>query len=807
MINKYISTQSLLFILLFFLSFNPLQSHAQTQYTLSGYIKDLQTGETLIGANVYNSDNKVEGTSANLYGFYSLTLPEGVYKIEASFLGYSTQQIEIELNKNITFDFKMIEDGIMLEDIIEVTAKRKDQNVESTDMGRVDLSIESIKSLPALLGEVDVLRAIQLLPGVMSSGEINSGLYVRGGGPDQNLILLDEAVVYNTGHLFGFFSVFNPDAIKNTTLHKGSMPAEFGGRLSSVLELAMKEGNNQEWKASGGIGLISSRLTVEGPLVKNKSSILISGRRTYADVLAQPFLKGGDFEGNGYFFYDLNTKINYQFSDKDRIFASGYFGRDVLNYRSTDGLVVDMPWGNATATMRWNHLFSNKLFLNVSAIYNSYNFGIQTEFNNFQSSLYSGINDYNFKLDFDYFPNPKHTIKYGANYTYHTFTPYTVDAQVGETEIDTDTLTQQYAHEAAVYFQDEFSIGKKLKVNAGIRASAFRQVGPYQSIVQTGISQTERDTIQYARGEPIETYFGIAPRLSLRYTIDEQTSLKASYVFSNQYIHLVSNATSTLPTDLWVPSTARVKPQRGEQFSLGLFRNFADNEYEASIEGYYRNMDNQIEFSENYVPALNTNIEDQFVFGSGRSYGLELFLKKRKGRFNGWIGYTLSRTTRKFPDINNGNPFPARYDRTHDLSLVGSYELSDRWQLSGTFVYGTGQALTIPNSFYVIEGWVYSSFDSPRNSYRLKPYHRFDIAATRDLRSPEKKKAKPNFESELVFAIYNIYSRQNPFFVYAAPEINEETGGTGIANGSVDIKLKQVSIFPIIPSVTWNFKF
>ncbi len=796
---KYIFLQ--FFLLLFFTS---NLTHAQTEYTLSGYIKDIQTGETLIGANVYNSENKIQGTSANLYGFYSLTLPEGTYKIEASFLGYSTQQIEIELNKDITFNFKMIEDGILLEEIVEVTAKRKDENVESTDMGRVDLSIESIKSLPALLGEVDVLRAIQLLPGVMSSGEINSGLYVRGGGPDQNLILLDEAVVYNTGHLFGFFSVFNPDAIKNTTLHKGSMPAEYGGRLSSVLDIAMKEGNNQKWEAAGGVGLISSRLTVQGPLIKDKSSILISGRRTYADVLAKPFLKGTNFEGNGYYFYDLNTKINYQFSDKDRIYASGYFGRDVLNYRSTDGFILDMPWGNATATARWNHLFSNKLFMNATAVFNSYDFEVETKFNDFSSSLFSGVNDWNFKLDFDYFPNPKHTIKYGANYTYHKFTPYTIDAQVGETEIDTDTLTQQFAHEAAVYLQDEFSIGNKLKINAGIRASVFQQIGPFQSILQTGISETDRDTLRYAKGEPIETYWGIAPRLSLRYTIDEQTSLKASYVYSNQYIHLVSNATSTLPTDLWVPSSSRVKPQRGEQFSLGYFRNFADNEYEASVEGYYRSLDNQIEFSENYVPELNTNVEDQFVFGEGRSYGLELFLKKRRGRFNGWIGYTLSRTTRQFPDINNGESFPARYDRTHDLSIVGSYKLSDRWQLSGTFVYGTGQALTIPNSFYVIEGWVYSAFDSPRNSYRLKPYHRFDMAATRDLRSPEKKKEKPNFESELVIAVYNAYSRQNPFFVYAVPEAE---GGTDITNGNVNIKLKQVSIFPIIPSVTWNFKF
>ncbi|OWY19310.1 TonB-dependent receptor [Sphingobacteriales bacterium UPWRP_1] len=787
-----------LFFMFLALLFTSVLVKAQQNYTLSGYVRDIGSGETLLGASVYNADNKNQGTATNLYGFYSLTLPAGNYTIEVSFLGFDSQQVAVALNQNKMLNFDLRESAVIINEAITVTATRQDKNVNSTDMGRMDLSVEKIKSLPALGGEVDLIRAIQLMPGVKGSGDVSSGLYVRGGGPDQNLVLLDEAVVYNIGHLFGFFSVFNSDAIKSNTLYKGSMPAMYGGRLSSVLDVSMKDGNNKKYEVAGGIGNISSRLTIEGPIQKDKSSFIIAGRRTYADVLARPFLKGTDFEGNGYYFYDLNLKANYRFSDKDRIFLSGYFGRDVFNFKSTDGFSLKMPWGNSTATLRWNHLFSSKLFMNTTAVYNAYNFGADSRFNDFSSKFYSGVRDWNAKVDFDYFPAANHDIKFGANYTYHTFTPYTLEAVVGDTQINTDELNKQNAHEAALYIQDDFTISDKLKVHIGLRGSLFQQVGPYKTAVfnNDGIPA---DSVFYENGEPIVTYGGIEPRINLRYTLSPSKSLKGGVAVANQYIHLVSNSTALLPTDLWVPSTKMVKPQRGIQYSLGYFQNFKENTYEASVEVYYKSLKNQIEFSEDYYPELNALLENSFVFGQGRAYGVEFFLQKQRGKFTGWIGYTFSRTERSFPDINLGRTFPARYDRTHDLSVVAIYDVSQRWNLGATFVYNTGQAITLPNSFFMMEGWIYTEFDMPRNSYRMKPYHRLDFSATYRLN----KKSDAKFKSDLNFSVYNVYSRLNPFFLYAVPEVSEGSAGTA---GSIDIKLKQVSLFPIIPSITWNFK-
>lgn len=776
------------------------QTNAPNRHTISGYIKDAQSGETLTGAFIYDANNKSAGTTSNLYGFYSLTLPQGQYTLVASFVGYQSVQTSITLDADLTLQIDLKPEGILLEEEVIVTAKRKDANVQSTDMGRVELSIEKIKSLPALFGEVDVVRSLQLLPGIKSAGELSSGFYVRGGGPDQNLILLDEAVVYNTGHLFGFFSVFNSDALKNTTLHKASMPAEYGGRLSSVLDVSMKEGNNKRFEAEGGLGLISSRLTLQGPIQKNKSSFLFSARRTYIDVLMKPFIKGTEFEGNGYYFYDLNTKVNYRFSDRDRVFLSGYFGRDVFNFKSKDLFTLNMPWGNATATLRWNHLFTDKLFMNTSVIYNDYDFRARAEFNQFRTEFFTGIRDWNGKIDFDYFPAAPHDIKFGANYTFHTFTPYSYSAKIAETVLESDALNKQYAHELAFYLQDDFDIGDKLKVHAGLRASGFRQIGPYAtaSYDQSGLPI---DSIFYEKGEPIVTYTGIEPRFNIRYAINNHASIKAGITVANQYIHLVSNSTTTLPTDLWVPSTQKVAPQRGVQYALGYFHNFKDNQYEASAEVYYRTFRNQIEFSESYAPDLNTKLENSFVFGTGQSYGLELFVKKATGKLNGWIGYTLSRTERTFPDINQGQTFPAKYDRTHDASIVVNYELNKRWAFSGSWVYGTGQAYTLPTGFFMISGWVYPEFDAKRNAYRLSPYHRMDVSAICKLgKLSDEKDTKRRFKSELAISLYNVYSRLNPFIVYAVPEISDTAG-------EIDVKLKQVSIFPIIPSVTWNFKF
>ncbi|HNE45885.1 MAG TPA: TonB-dependent receptor [Chitinophagales bacterium] len=766
---------------------------AQGKYTLSGYVKDEGTGEDMIGANVYLQNDPGTGASTNGYGFFSMTLPEGDYNVVISYVGYDNQIEKVSLHNDVRLNVQLSQ-GKLLEEVV-VKAERGDVNIQSTDMGKVELNIEQIKTIPVLFGEVDILKTIQLLPGVGGAGEGNTGFYVRGGGPDQNLILLDEAVVYNTGHLFGFFSVFNSDAIKNVTLVKGGMPSQYGGRLSSVLDVQMKEGNNQYYQAEGGIGLIASRLTIQGPIVKDKSSFIVSGRRTYIDALITPFLNGTDFEGNGYYFYDLNTKVNYTFDDKNRIFASGYFGQDVFNYSAPDGsLNVSVPWGNATGTVRWNHLFNNKLFMNVSAIYNSFNFSVQSDFQDFNFNLYSGIQDWNGKVDFDYYPGSNHHIKFGANYVYHTFTPYSAQGSFDDVDFSTDTLSNKYAHETGIFIQDEFDVTDRLKINIGLRGSYFAQVGPYNDIVYDENGATVIDTIYYAPGEMIAHYSGLEPRFNMRFTIDPESSLKAGITYNNQYIHLVSSSTSTLPTDLWIPSSDIVKPQIGIQYALGYFRNFKDNAYETSIEVYYKDLRNQIEFRDGYVPELGLDIEDNFVFGVGRSYGAEIFLKKAKGKFNGWIGYTLSKTERKFEDLSTGSEwFPTKYDRVHDLEVVAVYNLSDRWDFSSTFVYATGQATTIVESFYVIGGQVQTDY-GPRNGYRLPAYHRLDVSATLHSK-PERK-----YESSWNFSIYNVYSRKNPYFIYTTYEGD-------FAYGYLDVQAKQVSIFPIIPSVTWNFKF
>ncbi|MBK7443749.1 MAG: TonB-dependent receptor [Chitinophagales bacterium] len=780
-------------IILLWMLIGPILIFAQNKYTLSGYIKDAATGEDLIGANVYVKADVIVGTATNVYGFFSMTLPEGTYEVVFSYIGYENQVQTVALNSDQRINISLKQGEVLQEVVIE--DERSDANVQSTDMGTVELNIEQIKTIPVLFGEVDILKTIQLLPGVGGAGEGNTGFYVRGGGPDQNLILLDEAVVYNTGHLFGFFSVFNSDAIKNVTLIKGGMPAQYGGRLSSVVDVQMKEGNNKEYQAEGGIGLIASRLTLQGPIVKDKSSFIISARRTYIDALVTPFLKGTDFEGNGYYFYDLNTKMNYKFNDKNRIFLSGYFGQDIFNYSAPDNsLNVTVPWGNATGTARWNHLFSDQLFMNVSAIYNSFDFSVESQFQDFNFNLFSGVRDWNGKVDFDYYPGSNHAIKFGANYIFHNFTPYSAQGSFDDVEFSTDTLSNKYAHESGIYIQDEFDITDRLKVNIGLRGNYFAQVGPYNDIIYAADNQTILDTVYYGPGDIIADYYGLEPRFNARFILDPQSSVKVGITYTNQYIHLVSSATSTLPTDLWIPSSEKVKPQIGIQYSVGYFRNFADNKFETSIEVYYKDLQNQIEYADGYVPELGTDIEDNFVFGRGRSYGAEFFIKKAKGKFNGWIGYTLSKTERQFDDLQTGKSwFPTKYDRTHDLEIVAIYNFSDRWDFSSTFVYATGQATTIVESFYVIGGELQTDY-GPRNGYRMPAYHRWDISATLN-NKPGKK-----FESSWNFSVYNVYSRKNPYFIYTTWEGD-------FAYGSVDVQAKQVSIFPIIPSVTWNFKF
>ncbi len=765
---------------------------AQEKYTLSGYVRDSLSGETLIGATVTIVEpNAVVAT--NNYGFYSITLPKSLYTVVVTFSGYVLLDTSIDLSQNQNIDFSLVQRS-MLQEVV-VSGRRRDNNVRAAQMGRIDLSVSRIKAVPVLFGEVDILKTLQLLPGVRNAGEGNTGLYVRGGGPDQNLIMLDDAIVYNTGHLFGFFSIFNSDAIKNISLIKGNMPAQYGGRLSSVLDVAMKEGNMKEFEAEGGIGLIASRISVQGPIKKNTSSFIVSARRTYIDVLTKPFIpKTSDFYGSGYYFYDLNTKVNYRFSDKDRIYLSGYFGRDVFAFNNAKrSFEADIPWGNATATLRWNHIFNPKLFANTTIVYNDYNFSFGAAQNDFSLKLSSGIRDWNAKLDFDYYPAADHKMKFGGLYTYHTFVPNILTGQQGETRFEPNNENSKYAREMAAYVQDEWNISDKLNVNAGLRYSSFTQVGPH-TIYTRDINGNKTDSTVYGRGAAVKTYGGIEPRLIFRYALNESTSLKGGVARNLQYIHLVSNAGSTLPTDLWVPSTYRVQPQTSWQYSAGLFRNFANNEFETSVELYYKKMKNQIEYAEGYTPSLN-DPEDEFVFGDGWSYGSEFFINKSRGKLTGWIGYTLSWTWRKFKDLNDGEKYPAKYDRRHDISVVASYELSPKWKISGLFVYGSGNATTLPERFYIVSGVLTQEY-SRVNQYRLPAYHRMDISAT----LTPKKKPNQRLEQSWVFSVYNAYSRLNPYFIYF-----DQTGSP--LNGTLELKTLKVSLFPILPAVTWNFKF
>ena len=771
------------FILYITLLFS-LSGFSQTKYTVSGYLNDTETGENIIQANIFNKENLKEGTTTNNYGFYSFTLPAGKYTLVYSYLGFNTQEISFTLDQNKELNVEL-SSGVTFKEVV-VTAEDKDENVEGTQMGTVSLPVESIKTLPALMGEVDVLKALQLLPGVLSAGEGNSGFYVRGGGPDQNLILLDEAVVYNSGHLLGFFSVFNADAIKNTTLIKGGMPAEYGGRLSSVVDIQMKDGNNKKYVVEGGIGAVASRITVEGPIKKDQSSFIVSGRRTYAFDLAQPFIKNTDFAGTNYYFYDLNLKVNHRFSQKDRIYASAYFGRDVLDFNAVArGLSFRMAYGNETATLRWNHLFSEKFFMNVSAVYNAYDFSFEGAQGDFTVDVFSGVRDYNLKLDFDYFPNPKHKIRFGANTTYHELTPNIARATSGDVNFQSKPEAK-YAAETAIFARDDFKLTDRLSINAGLRLGIFTHLGPY---VDSEGNETER-------GENVQTYVGLEPRINAKFTLDSKSSIKAGYTYNYQYVHLVSNSASTLPIDIWVPSSPLVKPQLGIQYAVGYFRNFKNDRYEASVEAYYKDLRNQIDYRESYINNVAVELEQEFVFGSGRAYGVEFFLKKRKGALNGWIGYTWSRSERSFEEINDGAIFPAKFDRTHDISVVANYKLSPKWTFGSVFVFGTGNAFTPITSLFLSERRLRPEYGD-RNSARIDDYHRLDLSAT----FTPKPKSEKRFKSKWIFSIYNVYNRYNTFYNF--PELSLLELDTGVLNASY----YKVSLFPIIPSVTWNYSF
>ena len=800
--------------ILFFLFVFGIGSTALAQnYAVSGEIRDQSTGESIIGATVFVK-SKNSGCVTNSFGFYSLSLPSGNYEMEMRCVGYETLIAPLKLQANAHKDFELKPVSFTGGPVI-IEGTRKD-NVGSTDMGKIEIGIDQIKKIPVIFGEVDILKTITLLPGVQSSGEGNAGFYVRGGGVDQNLILLDNSTVYNASHLFGFFSVFNADAVKNIEITKGGGPASYGGRLSSVLDINLKEGNSKSYHGAGGIGTIASRFTVEGPLKKDTSSFILSGRRTYIDVLAKPFMNPeSGFNGSGYFFYDLNAKFNYRLSNRDQLFASMYTGKDVFSFNSANaGFSTRIPWGNTTGTIRWAHQSGSKLFMNAILTYTDYKFQFEGKQDQFTFGLSSGIRDYGAKVQWSYFPNPTHRMKWGMDYTYHKFTPNNTYASSGDVNFDLGEQVKLYSHEAAAYFQDDFDLNEKWRINAGVRVPYFMHVGPFTrytyppSNSSVGGSTIPITTV-YDKNEKVADYFGFEPRFNARYAINKASSFKMALSRNLQFITLTSLSPSSLPTDVWLPSTDRLKPQLASQVSIGYFRNFFDDSWESSVELYYKDMQNQSDYKEGSTPdqTVGDNIDNLLVFGRGYSYGAEFFIKKRMGDFSGWVGYTWAKTMRIFEEVNNGKAYPTRWDRRHDLNVVLMYTLSPRVDLGFVFVYATGNAITLPISRYFFEGNLVEVYGE-RNSFRMAPYHRadfslnvkgkltrsrFDAELNQVVEEPRK------FRSSWNFSVYNLYNRMNPYFIYFATRDND--------NGGFQITARQVSLFPILPSITWNFEF
>ncbi len=755
---------------------------AQKNYTISGIVKDAATGETLIGATVKLQELQQNGAVTNAYGFFSLTEPAGDFTLVISYVGYQTVSQPIKLNKNTQVNILLI-GGSSLKEVAITGDARKNENIENPQMGVTRLDLSQINNVPVIFGEKDVLKTIQLLPGVKSTGDGNTGFYVRGGGSDQNLILLDEAVVYNASHLFGFFSTFNSDAIKDVSLYKGGMPAQYGGRLSSVLDIKMLDGNDKDYTVQGGIGLIASRIKVEGPIVKDKGSFMISARRTYADL----FLKlspDSTTRGASLYFYDLNAKVNYHLDDKNTIYLSGYFGKDVLGLKNN----FETNWGNQTATLRLNHIFNNKLFLNTSLIYSDYNFVVQSFTVNNDFKVTSKIRDFNLKEDFQYFITDKNTLSFGINATHHTISPGDVSTSANSA-INAKTIQSRYGFETSAYVSDEWHVSNKLNLLYGVRLTSFSLLGP-GTITTYSPDDAIVSSTQYQSGQVVKNYLNPEPRISASYTIDQQNSIKASYNRNTQNIHLLSNSTASSPTDLYVMSSNNIKPGISDQASVGFFKNSKDNQYEFSTEVYYKWLRNQIDYKNGAQLIANQDVESQLIYGTGRAYGWEVFLKKKYGKFNGWIGYTLSKTENRFDAVNNGNYFAATQDRIHDVSLVGIYKLGNRWTLSGTFVYGTGNAVTYPHGKYSVGGL--TTFYYPdRNADRLPPYNRLDLGATLE------GKQHKRFHSSWTFGLYNAYNRKNPYTITFRDNPDDPTRTQAV----------KTSLFGRIPSVTYNFNF
>ncbi len=766
---------------------------AQNNFTLSGTMRDGKNGEAMIEASIVVKELPGIGANSNAYGFYSLTIPEGKYTFSFRYMGYESKDTLIDLHQNVKLNVDIFERATSLKGVV-INAEAANNNVISTQMSVEKINVKEVSAIPVFFGEKDILKTIQLLPGIKGVSEGNSGFYVRGGGADQNLILLDEANVYNPSHLLGFFSVFNSDAIKDVTIYKGGIPAEYGGRISSVLDIKMNDGNNKEYKVTGGVGLIASRLTFEGPIKKGKGSFVISGRRTYADLFLK-ILGPKNIRGTQLYFYDFNMKANYELGAKDRIFLSGYFGKDNFSFsnNTASNRSFGINWGNVTGTLRWNHLFNSKLFLNSSLIYSNYANNIVLGAGDAQFQVTTGIRDFSLKEDFQYFIRSNNTLKFGGNSTFHTFRPGEVTMNTASTTVRPSllnrTIDRKHALENGLYISDEFALSKRIKINFGARFSAFTDLGSATVFSYDSVGNIS-DSVMYVNNAPIKTYMGIEPRASVTFILNDANSIKVSYNRINQYLHLLSNTTAETPVDLWVPCSPIVKPQIGDQVALGYFKNFKQNTYESSVEVYYKNMANQIDYKPGADLRFNKTVESQLLFGKGWAYGAEFFVKKKAGKLNGWIGYTFARTFREINGVDNGAPFPAKQDIVHDISVVGIYQLSPKWTISSTWVYSTGNSVTFPSGKYIVDGQVLSLYTS-RNGYRMPPYHRMDLGVTWQRKKTEKR------ESSWNFSIYNVYDRWNAYSLSFQQDPLDSNKTQAV----------QLSLFGIIPAITYNFKF
>ena len=749
--------------------------NAQSTVVVSGSVRDKQTGESLIKAVVRIQELPNAGIISNEYGFYSLSLPKGNYSVVVSQVGYETLVQKIKLDSSQTINFSLQTKNVLKEVVVE--SSRKNDNLTKAQMGTETINMAAISKVPVIFGEKDLLKTIQLLPGVKSAGEGNSGFFVRGGGADQNLILLDEAPVYNATHLLGFFSTFNSDAIKDATIIKGNSASQYGGRLSSVLDVKMKEGNNQDYAVNGGIGLISSKVSIEGPLQKNKSSFILSGRRTYADM----FLKATEkFKDNILYFYDLNAKANYQIDAKNKIYVSGYFGRDELGLGQEFGI----DWGNKTGTIRWNRIISNKLFLNTSLIYSDYNYNVKLKNGETNFNINSNIKDVNLKQDYTFYANGTNTLRFGFNTILHTITPSTFSGTV----INSVSKEGRNGLENALYLTNNYRASNQLTIDYGMRLSMYTLMGgDVYNIYENGMLNS---SIKLNKSNFGKTYVNPEPRITTNYRINDETSIKAGYARNVQHLHLLSNSVASSPSDQWIGNSYNIKPEIADQISVGYVTKVFKSNFEFTTEAYYKYLQNQIDYKDGAEINTVSDVESVLLYGIGRAYGLEFLLKKKEGRLTGWIGYTLSKTERKIEGINGNNWYNARQDRTHDISVVGIYDLNDRWSISGVFVYNTGDAVTYPTGKYTIQGQTLYQY-AARNANRMPAYHRLDFSATY-----EKNKTK-RMHGSWNFSLYNVYGRENAFRISFKDDPNDPTR----------TQIIRTALFKWVPSVTYQFKF